>query len=602
MSLRRRLALHFSLQFISIIVFVSIISLVLLFVLLTHLNRETMKQNFPAGALENIAVDTQIQENKATISDAWKKQLRERNLWVQVVDMEGDVIGSENTPGLLPDSYSVAEILQIEKTNYYEGFYVYSQVDTTFKDPYFYMLGYENKERESLQRWFSLYSSNGRISGETLVKLEKELEKIEGSIQVINEEGKVVQSTGSGKVKKDYKPLDVLVRTTLPGKFDTNSTIFIDPKSGLTWILNTPKQGAETVAFSIFSEMIRLIIIAAVVLLTLTLGISFWQGFRYSQPLLLFTSWLERMGQGKYGEVLTEKERKKVFKSNGVVRLRYKLYQEVIGAFYEMAEKLSAADKERDRLEKTREEWMTGISHDLRTPLSTIQGYAHLLESGQYRWTEEELQDVGQMIREKGDYMTSLIEDFSLAFQLKNQSLPHQLKPAELNELVRDILLKFANDRTLEEVPFHFKSTDSNLYIHADRRWFERMLDNLIYNGIKHNPKGTSITASVSRQGGSAIVTISDDGAGMDEETVRHLFDRYFRGTSTNERTEGAGLGMSIARAIAELHGGSIDVSSVKHKGTVFRLYFPLEGKQEFFNSPAGKNTGELRNFQEDSS
>ncbi|MGX1195236.1 sensor histidine kinase [Metabacillus sp. SLBN-84] len=578
-SLRRRLALHFSLQFISIMVFVGIISLVLLFVLLMHVNREEMKQNFPEGALENIAIETQIEENKATISDVWKHQLEERNLWVQVVDMEGDVIGSENTPEFLPGSYSVSEILQIEKTNQYEGFYVYSQVDTTFEKPYFYMLGYENNEQESLQHLFSLYSSNGRISGENLKQLERELEKMEGSIQVINQEGKVVQSTGSEKMKEDYKPLDVLVRTTSPGKFETHTAIFMDPKSGLTWILHTPKQGAEPVTFSILTEIVRLIIILGVVLLTLTLGISFWQGFRYSQPLLLFTSWLERMGYGNYGEVLTEKERKKVFKKNGKVRLKYKLFKEVIGAFYEMAEKLSAADKERDRLEKTREEWMTGISHDLRTPLSTIQGYAHLLESGQYRWTEEELQDMGQMIREKGDYMTALTEDFSLAFQLENQSLPHQLKPAELNELVRDILLKFANDRTLEDVPFHFKSTDSNLYIHADRRWFERMLDNLIYNGIKHNPKGTSITASVSRQGESAVVTISDDGAGMDEETVQHLFDRYFRGTSTDEQTEGAGLGMSIARAIAELHGGSIHVSSVKHRGTVFRLEFPLEGE-----------------------
>ncbi|AZB41741.1 sensor histidine kinase [Bacillus sp. FJAT-42376] len=579
MSLRRRLALHFSLQFISIMVFVGIISLVLLFVLLMHVNREEMKQNFPEGAVENIAIDTQIKENKATISDAWKHQLEERNLWVQVIDMEGDVIGSENTPEFLPDSYSVSEILQIEKTNQYEGFYVYSQVDTTFDKPYFYMLGYENNEQESLQHLFARYSSNGRISDKNLQQLERELEKMEGSIQVINEEGRVVQSTGSEKRKEDYKPLDVLVRTTSPGKFETHTAIFMDPKSGLTWVLHTPKQGAEPVRFSILKEIVRLIIILTVVLLTLTLAISFWQGFRYSQPLLLFTSWLERMGYGNYGEVLTEKERKKVFKRNGKMRLKYKLYKEVIGAFYEMAENLSAADKERDRLEKTREEWMTGISHDLRTPLSTIQGYAHLLESGQYRWDEEELQDMGRMIREKGDYMTALIEDFSLAFQLQNQSLPHQLKPVDLHELVRGIMLKFANDRTLEDVPFNFKSADLKIYIQADRRWFERMLDNLIYNCIKHNPKGTSVTASVSRQGESAVVTIADNGAGMDEETVRHLFDRYFRGTSTDEQTEGAGLGMSIARAIAELHGGSIQVSSVKHKGTVFRLAFPLGGE-----------------------
>jgi signal transduction histidine kinase len=580
-SLRRRLALHFSLQFISIMVFVGIFSLVLLFVLLMHLNREEMKQNFPAGALEGITIDTLIEDNKATISDAWKHQLEERNLWVQVVDMDGEVIGSENTPELLPDSYSVSEILQIEKTNQYEGFYVYSEVDTTFKDPYFYMLGYENNELESLQRWFSQYSSSGRLSDENLKKLERELEPIEGSIHVVNQDGKVVQSAGSEIMKQDYKPLDVLVRTKSPGKFETHTTIFNDPESGFTWIMHTPRQEAEPEGFAFLTEVMRVIVILAAVLLALTIGISFWHGFRYGQPLLLFTGWLERMGYGNYEEVLTEKERKKVFRKNGKVRLRYKLYKEVIGAFYEMAEKLSASDKERDRLDKTREEWMTGISHDLRTPLSTIQGYAHLLESGQYRWTEEELLDMGRMIREKGDYMTALIEDFSLAFQLKNQSLPHQLKPANLNELVRGIMLKFVNDRTLEDVPFSFEGANTDLFIQADIRWFERMLDNLIYNCIKHNPKGTSITASVSRQDQSAIVTISDNGAGMDEETVRHLFDRYFRGTSTDEQTEGAGLGMSIARAIAELHGGSILVSSVKHRGTVFRLEFPFEKEAE---------------------
>ncbi|MCD7034529.1 HAMP domain-containing histidine kinase [Metabacillus sp. GX 13764] len=580
MSLRRRVALHFSLQFISIMVFVGIFSLVFLFVLLTHLNREEIKQNFPAGALESIAIDTRIDKNKAIISDSWKHQLKERNLWVQVVDRKGDVIGSENTPKLLPDSYSVNDLLQIEKTNQYEGYYVYSQVDTTFNDPYFYMLGYKNNELETLRHWFSLYSSNGRISGANLKKLEMELKPMKGSIHVVNQEGKIIQSAGSDIMKEDYKPLDVLVRAKSPGIFDTHTTIFNDPQSGFTWILHTPRQEAEPASSSILSEVMRIFMILAAVLLTLTVGISFWNGFRYGQPLLLFTGWLERMGYGKYEEVLTEKERKKVFKKNGKVRLRYKLYQEVIGAFYEMAEKLSASDKERDRLEKTREEWMTGISHDLRTPLTTIQGYAHLLESGQYRWTEEELLDMGKMIREKGDYMTALIEDFSLAFQLQNQSLPHQLKRADLNELVRGIILKFVNDRTLEDIPFNFKGADSNLYIQADRRWFERMLDNLIYNCIKHNPKGTSITASVSRQGESAIVTISDNGEGMDEETVRHLFDRYFRGTSTDEQTEGAGLGMSIARAIVELHGGSISVSSVKHQGTEFRLEFPMEEGQ----------------------
>ena len=87
------------------------------------------------------------------------------------------------------------------------------------------------------------------------------------------------------------------------------------------------------------------------------------------------------MGKEQYDEVFTEKERKKIFKKKGKIRHRYKLFQEVIQSFYTMTKKLDKAQQERKRLERTREEWMAGISHDLRTPLSTIQGYGHLLES-----------------------------------------------------------------------------------------------------------------------------------------------------------------------------------------------------------------------------
>ncbi|MEK1833176.1 histidine kinase dimerization/phospho-acceptor domain-containing protein [Priestia megaterium] len=138
----------------------------------------------------------------------------------------------------------------------------------------------------------------------------------------------------------------------------------------------------------LLKTVVGAVIVAALVLLA-TISISIWNAFRYGGPLLLFTSWLGRMGSGNYSEVLTEKERKRVFRKNGKVRFQYRLYSEVITAFYEMAEQLSLAEKERKQLESTREEWMTGISHDLRTPLSTIQGYGHMLESGHYNGTKK---------------------------------------------------------------------------------------------------------------------------------------------------------------------------------------------------------------------
>jgi signal transduction histidine kinase len=107
------------------------------------------------------------------------------------------------------------------------------------------------------------------------------------------------------------------------------------------------------------------------------------------------------------------------------------------------------------------------------------------------------------------------------------------------------------------------------------------MLDNLIFNAIKHNPDNTTITISTAIKSDHVLITIQDDGIGMDEETQKNLFDRYYRGTNTTEKTEGAGLGMSIAKAICELHKGHIEVKSTPHEGTAIILHIPLSANQQ---------------------
>lgn len=574
-SLKSRIAVHFSLQFIFLSIFIGVTLVVLVTYLLHFIINEDLKRNYPLGALDAIVVETDMSDGKANLRQKWKEQLENKDLWVQVINPKGEVIGSHNTPSQLPDHYTVNEILQIEETKQYRGFYIYSQLDNTYDKPYLFLLGFENNYLDMLQKWFITFGENGLINESNESAIEKELASIQGSIHVLNENGKILQSYGIETNKDHYEPLDVLNRRQAPGQNDADSTIYHDASSGNTWILDIPRKGENYGNGSIVFDFVKVLLIIAVTFFIITIGISIWHGFRYGQPLLLFTGWLERMGQGLYDEVLTEKERKKVFRKNGKVRIRYRLYKEVINAFYEMAEKLDASEIERKRLDKTREEWMTGISHDLRTPLSTIEGYGHLLESGQYTWTEEELQDMGKMIREKGDYMTDLLDDFILAFQLKNHSLSHSFNPVNINELVRTIVLKFVNDKTLQEVDFSYESLEEEMFIMADPRWFERMIDNLIFNAIKHNPSGTKIAVSVKNTNNSIRVVIEDTGNGMDEETILHLFDRYYRGTNTDESTEGAGLGMSIARAIAELHHGEIIVESEVNKGTTIELSFP---------------------------
>jgi len=203
-----------------------------------------------------------------------------------------------------------------------------------------------------------------------------------------------------------------------------------------------------------------------------------------------------------------------------------------------------------------------------------------MLESGHYNWNEEELKEIGQTLRDKSEYMVELVEDFSLAFKLQNNVVVLETKKVDVHQLLQHIVLKFVNDRTIENVHFSYVPAHLQPFIQADPRWFERMLDNLIFNAIKHNPKNTTITISTAIKSDCVLITIQDDGIGMDEETQKNLFDRYYRGTNTTEKTEGAGLGMSIAKAICELHKGHIEVSSTLHEGTAIILHLPLSADQ----------------------
>ncbi|MCU7740926.1 sensor histidine kinase [Priestia megaterium] len=580
-SIKRRLTFHFSFQFIAIIACVCCVLFCALMFLAYYLSKQDIKRDLPSGSLSVLTGDTTVEGGKATVSDDLAKQLKQEGLWYQVLNKQGKVIGEINSPKDLPKHYGLSELLEMDKTKKFKGYNVVTELDTFLTTPTYYILGYKSDLKDQLYALYVEYNKQSVPPKSDIPLIKKALKEKDASLQILNEKGDILASIRMSKEKTRYDPLEIISRKIEQDKYDSTATVFHDPKKKISWVFYTPNNYHSITDESIIRKAWMISIIVAVSVLIATIAFSIWNAFRYGGPLLLFTSWLGRMGSGNYSEVLTEKERKRVFRKNGKVRLQYRLYSEVITAFYEMAEQLSLAEKERKQLETTREEWMTGISHDLRTPLSTIQGYGHMLESGHYNWNEEELKEIGQTLRDKSEYMVELVEDFSLAFKLKNNVVVLETKKVDVHQLLQHIVLKFVNDRTIENVHFSYVPAHLQPFIQADPRWFERMLDNLIFNAIKHNPKNTTITISTAIKSDRVLITIQDDGIGMDEETQKNLFGRYYRGTNTTEKTEGAGLGMSIAKAICELHKGHIKVRSTLHEGTAIILHLPLSADQQ---------------------
>lgn len=576
-KLRSRLFMHFGIQFISIAILMIIIVLITFFIAILWVSKEEQESNYYQSKVEEISY--YIEGYPGGIgSNQDLKDIIHENDWIQIIDKHGEVVDAVNTPENIPNNYSRLDLLKMRDTNHYDGYSLAFYLETIYEDDYLIVLGYEDRGKVLLSELLEKYNTNGKVTDGDRLAVEEKVEQDAGVLEIYDKDEKLIVRLGDG-VQEEMLPLDSFSREATPDRFATKQYIFLDQETGNTWILHIPNNNKNEQSFPIIQRVLLAFIITGSIVLITTIIISVWNGFRYGNPLFIFTNWLGRMGNGDNEEVLTEREKKQIYRKNGKIRWRYRLYKEVFQAFYNMAEKLDVSRKEREQLEKSREEWIAGISHDLRTPLTTMEGYGRLLENDKYGWSKPELQEIGKTIYEKSNYMVDLIEDFTLSFQLKNDAAGILVDYVEMNTLIERMLEKFHKDFAFKDYSISFEPIPEEKHAGINPRLFERMIDNLIYNAWKHNPPGTSIKVELreARKQNGLEIRIHDDGTGMDEETQKHLFTRYYRGTNTEERNEGTGLGMSIALQIVKLHQGTISVESEHGKGTTVSVFFPYQ-------------------------
>lgn len=325
---------------------------------------------------------------------------------------------------------------------------------------------------------------------------------------------------------------------------------------------------------------IQFMVMLGVICLLAVVMVAFIFGKLFGSPLLHISSWLQNLANNKLEEPKGNKGIPASQRLNGQLKQTYKVYDDVIADLHKLTATLKSSDLERKKLEKTREEWMTGISHDLKTPISVVKGYATLLANKDYRWSSKEIREFSSIIHGRMDYMERLVEDFNLTFQLKNDALPMKLELCNLVELVRQAIVDIANDPQVEnQYEFSYEPTLEAIYRKVDPKLFKRAMINLISNAVKHNSPGTIIRISIQKknnnQGVSLIhIIVQDNGIGMDEVTIKNLFNRYYIGSDSPERKGSTGLGMTISNEIIQAHGGKIEVNSILDEGTTCTISF----------------------------
>ena len=150
----------------------------------------------------------------------------------------------------------------------------------------------------------------------------------------------------------------------------------------------------------------------------------------------------------------------------------------------------------------------------------------------------------------------------------------------DVAELVRRSVLSFLDDPRYAGMRVTLSGPDSPILYPVDPKWFRRIVDNVLANAVLHNPPDTEVRLSVNPLGSAGFtLEIEDRGRGMDEDTVRRLFERYYRGTNTEGAGNGTGLGMAIAKQLVLEHGGEIEVQSEEGRGTRVLLTFGQQNR-----------------------
>jgi PAS domain S-box-containing protein len=224
--------------------------------------------------------------------------------------------------------------------------------------------------------------------------------------------------------------------------------------------------------------------------------------------------------------------------------------------------------------EEIKSTFVSVISHELKTPVALIKGYADTLLREDACWDQETMQESLHVILEETERLNQLIDNLLDASRLQAGALPLEMDQVPLDALAERVARHFRTQTTVHEIIASFPADFPT--VEGDPARLEQVLNNLVSNAIKYSPEGGSVEISGRALPKEIIVTVSDQGVGIPLEEQPRVFERFFRGTrESRQRTPGAGLGLYLVKAIVEAHGGRTWVESNPGEGAAFSFALP---------------------------
>ena len=246
------------------------------------------------------------------------------------------------------------------------------------------------------------------------------------------------------------------------------------------------------------------------------------------------------------------------------------------GELSEIAASVNKASQIISRQNEARANWISGVSHDIRTPLSMIMGYAGRIAANEA--TTDKVREQAEIVRKQSVKIKELVQDLNLVSQLEYEMQPLHKEQIRLSKLIRSYVAELLNSGISDAytIEIDIAPEAENAMLECDARLISRAVNNLVQNSMKHNPQGCEICLSLAASKNQLILAVTDNGTGLSEEKLQELEGKPHYMESTDERLDlRHGLGLLIVQQVAAAHNGSFKLTNVLPQGCEAALIFP---------------------------
>ncbi|CAH0289395.1 Alkaline phosphatase synthesis sensor protein PhoR [Peribacillus simplex] len=422
-------------------------------------------------------------------------------------------------------------------------------------------------EEVSVENFSRTFSQYVELKDNKPIVIEEGLKKLRNNnawIQFLNDKGEQVAAFYTPqKLQTVYSPIEI-VQMYKYKEIDAETTVFVGEAHNFSYFVGVKEQGIGRYVITydyekVFKNFNILLVIFLIVDIIIALVIGFLFGKKLTSPLNILIEGIQQLRERRF---------KKMSIPKGV-------YEDVFRNMNELSMKLDQYEKERNQLDQMREEWISNVSHDMRTPLASIHGYTELMKDNATELTPHELYEFTSIINRQSVYMKDLLDDLNLTMRLRNQRLPLQFEDVDIVGFIREMTIELLNDSQFGDQQVEFVANVDKATHKVDKKLLKRAIFNLIYNALVHNEENVVVKIQIDdihlQSELHTQITIADNGRGIPAKDLEQVFERYYRGTNTAS-THGTGLGMAIARDIILAHKGKLDLTSIENKGTTITI------------------------------